>query len=176
MKPVDCTGTRFGRLIAKERRPGKGNGGRVAYLCQCDCGNEKLVDYGNLQTGNTTSCGCFFLEVLSRRKTSNYLLRRNEILRYYRRNAKVMNREWALSNVEAAAILNLPCMYCGDRGPEGLGGIDRIDNSRGYESDNVAPACKRCNQARNDQTQEEFLNWIERVAHFQLQTKELRVA
>lgn len=32
--------------------------GKDYYLCQCDCGNQKVVMRGNLIQGNTKSCGC----------------------------------------------------------------------------------------------------------------------
>lgn len=28
------------------------------YLCECDCGNRKVISRNNLVTGNSTSCGC----------------------------------------------------------------------------------------------------------------------
>lgn len=28
-------------------------------ICQCDCGSTKIVQRSNLQSGNTTSCGCY---------------------------------------------------------------------------------------------------------------------
>lgn len=52
MRLIDLTGQRFGKLIAlsydkKEQK----------WLCQCDCGNKKLIKSGNLR-GSTNSCGC----------------------------------------------------------------------------------------------------------------------
>ena len=48
--------------IPRDQRPSQN--GRY-YLCQCDCGNTKVVYGHNLKTGNTKSCGC-----LSRRVSS----------------------------------------------------------------------------------------------------------
>lgn len=33
---------------------------RTAWLCQCDCGNQKIVKTINLKNGSTTSCGCIY--------------------------------------------------------------------------------------------------------------------
>ena len=61
-------GERFGSLVVieevpRDQRPSQN--GRY-YLCQCDCGNTKIVYGHNLKTGNTKSCGC-----LSRKTASN---------------------------------------------------------------------------------------------------------
>lgn len=46
---------RFGRLVAVELAK-KNN--RSAWLCQCDCGNTKIVRADHLQSGAVKSCGC----------------------------------------------------------------------------------------------------------------------
>lgn len=58
------SGMRFGRLTVV-RESGRING-KVAWLCKCDCGNEKVVTGNALRCGDTRSCGCLFNE--SRRK------------------------------------------------------------------------------------------------------------
>lgn len=50
---IDLTNQKFGRLIALEYN------GNSKWKCRCDCGNELLVETGNLRTGNTKSCGCY---------------------------------------------------------------------------------------------------------------------
>lgn len=57
MRLVDLTGKKFGKLTVIERTENIGN--RVAWLCKCDCGNEKVVRGDDLKTGNTKSCGCY---------------------------------------------------------------------------------------------------------------------
>jgi hypothetical protein len=42
-------------------------------------------------------------------------------------------------------------------------GLDRVDNTRPHNKDNVVPCCKVCNIAKNNMTSEEFYNWIIRV-------------
>ena len=70
-KGVDLTGQRFDRLtvIAAGSARIKGNGKRQRYWrCRCDCGNEIEVPTGNLQYGNTKSCGCLRRESANNRK------------------------------------------------------------------------------------------------------------
>lgn len=53
---LDLTGERYGRLTVIERAPNKH--GRTAWLCDCDCGNKKIITGNMMRTGKTLSCGC----------------------------------------------------------------------------------------------------------------------
>lgn len=69
---------------------------------------------------------------------------------YNKAMAKHVGRTWTLTKTEYNNLIKNPCTYCtlpiGNRGY----GLDRIDNSKGYEINNVLPCCKDCNVARND--------------------------
>lgn len=52
----DKSGQRFGYLTVLERVPDIN--GETAWLCQCICGNTKVVKRRNLTRGYTKSCGC----------------------------------------------------------------------------------------------------------------------
>ncbi|MBQ5655948.1 MAG: hypothetical protein IIV14_00755 [Bacteroidaceae bacterium] len=67
---IDLTGQRFGRLVVIEYA-GSNNHKRAAWRCLCDCGNQKIVDSGNLRSGNSQSCGCLHNELLSERYTTH---------------------------------------------------------------------------------------------------------
>lgn len=60
----DLTGQKFGRLTVIERAPNKN--GRTAWVCKCNCGNEKIVISKSLKDGNTKSCGCYHKEVVAK--------------------------------------------------------------------------------------------------------------
>lgn len=55
------------------------------------------------------------------------------------------------------------CFYCG-AAPAPLNGIDRVDNKRGYEVDNVVTSCRRCNLAKHAHTRESFESWALKLA------------
>lgn len=57
----DLTGQRFGRLTVIEFA-GQGKKGASKWLCQCDCGGQKVVNRCDLQSGGTKSCGCLHQE------------------------------------------------------------------------------------------------------------------
>jgi len=52
----DITGQRFGKLVAKEFI--KRENLMTFWKCKCDCGNDYIVNYANLISGATRSCGC----------------------------------------------------------------------------------------------------------------------
>ena len=54
-------GKRFGKLTAINI-VGKAKNGAMLWLCKCDCGNEAVIQSGNLINGHSTSCGCYRAE------------------------------------------------------------------------------------------------------------------
>lgn len=55
-KIKDIAGRRFGKLIAISFVELKKH--HATWLCKCDCGDEIVVDGGNLRSGRQTACGC----------------------------------------------------------------------------------------------------------------------
>jgi hypothetical protein len=54
-KEFDLTGKRFGKLTVIKYEGSNGQGRK--WLCQCDCGREKVIFGKNLKRG-VKSCGC----------------------------------------------------------------------------------------------------------------------
>lgn len=72
-----------------------------------------------------------------------------------------------------AMIYQSKCFYC-DSPPEKhksntieYNGVDRLDSSIGYTTENCVPCCHKCNWSKNDRPIEKFLCWIERIFNFQ---------
>jgi hypothetical protein len=97
----------------------------------------------------------------------------------YRSRAHRLQLEWTLTTEQTYDLLTSPCFYCGT-GPGRVvtlkgrpwidesdlfqcGGIDRIDNDKGYVPANSRPACTMCNLAKRHHPQDVFYAWIERV-------------
>ena len=55
-KVKNLVGKRFGQLVVLEECKERQNK-KVMWLCQCDCGNKKIVSGNNLKSGTTTTCG-----------------------------------------------------------------------------------------------------------------------
>ena len=60
-KVKDLTGMKFGRLTVIKRH-GYMYKNKIAWLCKCDCGNEKVVIGDSLKRGLVRSCGCLHSE------------------------------------------------------------------------------------------------------------------
>ncbi len=58
----DLTEQKFGRLIVV-RKTGRDKWGSCEWLCQCSCGQEKIISGRHLCNERTSSCGCFGKEI-----------------------------------------------------------------------------------------------------------------
>lgn len=66
--------------------------------------------------------------------------------------AKSFGIDFKLTKAQWLTIIKDPCFYCKGYFPpsETGGGLDRIDNARGYILDNVVPCCTICNKTKNN--------------------------
>lgn len=64
--------------------------------------------------------------------------------------AKDRGLSWTITKEEHASLLLKPCEYCGkELNPTGSG-LDRMNNTIGYEIYNVVPCCRECNRVKSD--------------------------
>lgn len=70
-KKTNLKGKIFGRWTVISESDKRGKNGEILWNCRCICGNEKIVIAGNLRSGTSTSCGCFFKEMVSSNKTKS---------------------------------------------------------------------------------------------------------
>jgi len=54
---IDITGQKFNMLTVLEHA-GRDSTNKTQWLCQCDCGNIKVITGLNLKNSNSKSCGC----------------------------------------------------------------------------------------------------------------------
>ncbi len=66
-KLIDLTGQRFGRLTVICRNGYGHHKQNAKWLCQCDCGNVKVVDSACLRNGGSKSCGCLVKQLTRER-------------------------------------------------------------------------------------------------------------
>lgn len=57
MRKINEVGSRYGRWLVIAESVSADN--YAMWLCRCDCGNEAVVQGGNLRAGLTNSCGCW---------------------------------------------------------------------------------------------------------------------
>ena len=106
-----------------------------------------------------------------------------KIWRYYlSMDKKRMNEDTNLSFEQFYSLTQQNCFYCGinssnkynaflskkkssqyakDNGWFIYNGLDRVDNSKPHNIDNVVPCCHTCNSAKSDRTISEFYNHID---------------
>lgn len=86
--------------------------------------------------------------------------------RFYRARIKAKKRkiEWQLNLDQYIQLVKNNCYYCKDTLSKSAGNLDRVDNFKGYELNNVVPCCINCNVAKGTKTTEEFAQWILRAA------------
>lgn len=63
-KKLNLLGQKYGRLTVISSAPNQR--GNSAWLCQCDCGNQKIILTRSLRNGNTKSCGCLHKEIVAK--------------------------------------------------------------------------------------------------------------
>jgi hypothetical protein len=63
------------------------------------------------------------------------------------------DKKWTLTLRQYKKLISKPCYYCNNAiasVQDNIGvGLDRLDNSKGYEPRNVIPSCHICNRTRN---------------------------
>lgn len=120
---------------------------------RCDCGNELIVQYNNIQNGHTKSCGCYKVETHRKHNLSgsriyhiweNMKRRCNSNKYYAERNISVCDHWQIFSNFYED-------MKDGYR--DNLS-IDRINNHEGYYKENCrwADAVTQMNNTRKVET------------------------
>lgn len=62
----------------------KGKYNEKYYLFECKCGNQKVINLGNVKSGKTKSCGCNYKEILGNlyKKTNKYRKKNDYIIGY----------------------------------------------------------------------------------------------
>ena len=174
---LNLVGKRFGRLLVT-----RDAGNRIRpcgdkesiWECLCDCGNTKVITGSNLQTGDTLSCGCFNVERIVETKTiPEKEYRINRVMGTYKRAAALKGLPFELSRELFHTLITSECHYCGSEPnnchrPHGKDiiyqGIDRLDNSKGYTTDNVVPCCIVCNKMKKAMNVTDFVTHVHTIS------------
>lgn len=165
-KTNDYTGQKFGRLTAirftgNYTQTKSGNKKRI-WEFQCECGKvvEKVME--KVKKGDTKSCGCLITT-----RNSVEVVQHSVFTDSY--------QDGNLTEEQFLQMSQLPCHWCGEWNPNirkhryykeitfAYHGLDRIDNKRGHDIDNVRPCCWLCNELRGRRTEQDFESRIEKI-------------
>lgn len=155
----------------------QGRGGTAYWLFRCICGTDKVLNAVDVAKGNVKSCGCKKLTLFRQAIVlPDGLAARHSLYLSYQQNARSRRLTFDIPEQEFADLTKRDCFYCGVeprtlRQPRGstpyfYNGLDRIDNRLGYTVTNVVPCCRTCNMAKHAMTQQQFLEWVERLCKF----------
>lgn len=123
------------------------------------------------------SCGGSIRSIEDNRSTAGNPIY-NSIRNLYKGSKPAKKFGFTLSDKEFDVLITSECYYCGIKPTSTrfdkpldkelfICGVDRIDSSQGYHLTNVVSCCKRCNQAKNDMSVNEFKEWLVRICqHF----------
>jgi len=64
--------------------------------------------------------------------------------------AKRKQLNWNIFKEDYIKLISQVCYYCDGELNKTGSGLDRVNNSKGYELNNVVPCCKRCNMIKSD--------------------------
>lgn len=150
----------------------------VYWNCKCDCGVEKEIRGTLLRNGQVKSCGTCDIS-----KVTNPTAPYQKLYRSLSFGAKYRNLEFNISFEEFRKIVDSKCHYCGldpyekhyaysrRRYSQGIdkdiyavfNGLDRIDSSKGYYSENIVSCCFMCNRMKSDFSSKDFLSKIKEI-------------
>ena len=146
--------------------------GNGKWNCVCECGNTSVVYTQFLNKHNKKtikSCGC----VPNYNKFADEtLVAKHYLYGFYKRGAKRRGHSFLLSFEEFLNLAQQKCFYCGEEPLQCsknkyaknfyYNGLDRVDNNKGYTTDNVKTSCFKCNNAKQKRKKEDFIMWVEK--------------
>ena len=79
----------------------------------------------------------------------------------YKTDSKRRGLSFELTIEEFVKLISSPCVYCGESDKKI--GIDRVDNTLPYTTNNSVPCCMVCNYMKKDMSKDMFLNHVRKI-------------
>lgn len=154
-------GNKYGKLTVIQKLRSSKYG--IVWLCSCECGNIRESIGVNLKLGKTVSCGCG-----RRGNNSAHFSGYKEIGSHYwghlLSNAKIRGIDVSITKEEVWDLYEKQNRRCALTGipiiiatKNQTASLDRIDNSKNYEIDNLQWLHKDVNKMKNVHEQSYFI-------------------
>lgn len=164
-------GSKFHKLTLLDESTERRNK-KIVWIMKCECGKVVDVLKPDVLSGKTKSCGC--LKNTPRRNNNRKEILINTIFSEYKKSAYTRGYVFLLTLSEFEKLIFSKCFYCStDKSSSRIDkltgftlqymGIDRINNEKGYTSENVVPCCYTCNRMKSSLNGDEFLKIIENI-------------
>jgi hypothetical protein len=165
-KPVDYTNKKFNKLTAinfshSERKPW---GRNIRYWSfKCDCGSLCIKESAKVAFGDIKHCGCENKKKLQGEEHVAYAVFQDsyddgdltfEDFKWLSQQDCYLCSQWRPKTRKHRSKVDVSFSYHG---------LDRVDNSRSHDRDNVQPCCWPCNEMKKDKSLQEFLGEIEAI-------------
>lgn len=171
-------GLKIGCLTVLEKAEDIGD--QKAWLCLCECGNQKAIKNRELAYGKAITCGCKI------NTFPNKDPKLSSAMKIYTNKYKDGN----LTFEQFVELSQQNCFYCGiepstatnrldakcrndrrkrenqfagERGTFVYNGLDRVDSGQKHNLENVVPCCATCNKAKLAMTADQFHDWVKRI-------------
>lgn len=156
--------------------------GRSRCRARCSCGTIRETDKWTITSGKSKMCRtCSNVRLnggpQEHRRIKGDHLAAMDKFNDYKVKAKKRGIEFNLDFDTFKKVAKQNCYYC-DEPPSNVNkipkkewaddfvysGLDRLDNSIGYQSDNVLPCCKYCNYMKRELTYEDFFRRVAKIS------------
>lgn len=122
------------------------------YVCKA-CVNTRGKNKPSYAAARTTTTKKKIFPLSLSRKITNF-----------QKDTPLRGIEITLTYKEIGEIMIQDCDYCGKKSVEGSwNSVDRIDSSKNYTHENVAPCCRQCNVGKGSYSKQEYIDHCERV-------------
>ena len=142
---------------------------KICTKCKCEKELTEFYRHIGNKSGYQSQCKKCMDTYSKQHRKNNPKYRRKMVYWYYYKSAKRRGYSFCLTREQFENIIMQPCWYCGSM-PIPRNGIDRQDNSKGYEIGNCVPCCTKCNLLKSDMSYEDFCLWITKVFNYRIRS------
>ena len=141
----------------------------ILVLCKCGTKTSSRIDNVKNNEG-CKKCGRIKRRNTFCKNTEDSLIK--TLYKSYASNAKKRNYDFDISYDNFIQMIFKECFYCGDIGSNEYkrnyrslkyNGIDRLDNTKSYSSENIVTCCGTCNFMKNKTSLDDFYIKIEKI-------------